>query len=278
MTAQASERGQPPRSRGRNDARRNVLQPMKGRKLVAIASGKGGVGKTWFAITLCHALARRGRRCLLFDGDLGLANVDIQLGLMPPYDLGSVIGGSMTLGDATFDYPLGGFKLIAGLAGSGVLSGLSQRRLLTLGGDLLRAAAGYDHVIVDIGAGIEAPVRALTGPAARCLVVVTEEPTALTDAYAFIKLTLADFPATRFRIVVNMASSRTNGERTYESLLRACRSFLGHAPPLAGVVRRDARVADSIRQQTPLLTRYPQSEAGADVEVIAHRLIADATP
>ena len=276
MTARASQRGQPAPCRGRGDGRRGVLQPMKGRKLVAIASGKGGVGKTWFAVTLCHALARQGRRCLLFDGDLGLANVDIQLGLMPPHDLGSVIGGGVTLGDAALDYPLGGFDIIAGLSGSGALSGLSRQRLLTLGGELLRVAGGYDHVVVDVGAGIEASVRALTGPAARCLVIVTEEPTALTDAYAFIKLTLADFPATRFQVVVNMASSRSAGERTYESLLRACRSFLDHATPLAGIVRRDARVADSIRRQTPLLTRFPRSEAGADVETIARRLVEDA--
>ena len=100
--------------------------------ILAVASGKGGVGKTWFAITLTHALARRGQRALLFDGDLGLANVDIQLGLMPRHDLGSVISGKLTLNQATMRFDDGGFDVVAGRSGSGSLANIPLSRLQML--------------------------------------------------------------------------------------------------------------------------------------------------
>src|SRR3546814_4878596 len=117
-----------------------------GRNMMSIASGKGGVGKTWFAITLSQALARLGRRILLFDGDLGLANVDIQLGLMPSRDLASVLDGAVTLKGAAQHYDAGGFDVVAGRSGSGSLAGLSQQRMADLREELLGLAAAYDRV------------------------------------------------------------------------------------------------------------------------------------
>lgn len=98
-------------------------------RIVAVASGKGGVGKTWFAITLAHALARRGRRVLLFDADLGLANVDIQLGLTPKQDLGGVVAGRATMADATLHHVDGDFDIVVGRSGSGALSALDPSAL-----------------------------------------------------------------------------------------------------------------------------------------------------
>ena len=244
--------------------------------LYAVASGKGGVGKTWLAVTLTHAFARAGHRALLFDGDLGLANVDVQLGLVPERDLGAVLNGRTTLSRATTPYPSGGFDVLAGLSGSGSLAALPPSRLADLGRDLSSLAAGYDVTIVDLGGGLDRTVRRFSQLADECLVVTTDEPTALTDAYAFIKLTAMDRPGARFRIIVNMAASLAEGERTYNALLRACRGFLKLSPPLAGVIRRDRKVADSIRNQIPLLTRHPMTEAAQDVESIAERLLADA--
>lgn len=242
--------------------------------LIAIASGKGGVGKTWLAITLAQALARLGMKSLLFDGDLGLANIDIQLGLTPERDLGAVFAGRISLANAVTRFEAGDFDVIAGHSGSGTLATLPRDQLQALAEDVAALARDYDRIILDLGAGIERTVRELASPAGICLVVTTDEPTALTDAYAFIKLVTRDRPGIDVRVVVNQASSPAIGERTYSTLLKACENFLKLAPPLAGIVRRDRHVGESIRMQTPLLTRFPQCEAAKDVEALARRLIA----
>ena len=248
----------------------NLPRPLTGAapaRMIAVASGKGGVGKTWFAITLAHALAMRGDRVLLFDGDLGLANVDIQLGITPASDLSAVISGRLTLDQAVLRHPAG-FAILAGRSGSGALSALDgaalERTLVALRG----ASAQYDHVVLDLGAGLDSSVRRMSAFADLLLVVATEEPTSLTDAYAVMKLHAAD-AGREARVVVNQATSRANGERTYATLARACKAFLGTTPRLAGIVRRDDRVRDTIRRQTPLLQRHPTSPAAMDVEALA---------
>ncbi len=238
----------------------------------AVASGKGGVGKTWFSITLCHALARAGKKALLFDGDLGLANVDIQLGLTPDRDLGAVVEGAATLAAAITRYDEGKFDILAGRSGSGNLAMLASQKLSEMRNDLIALARDYDTVVVDLGAGVERPVRQMAGPAAFTYIVVTDEPTSLTDAYAFIKLARAANPSAEMRVVVNMAATAGEGQKTYDTIRKACESFLSYTPPLAGIIRRDPKVRDAIRAQTALLTRSPSSPAAEDVEAIAAQL------
>lgn len=242
-------------------------------RTLAVASGKGGVGKTWFSITLAHALARRGERVLLVDADLGLANVDVQLGLTPPHDLGSVILGRVGVSAAVCAGP-DGVDILAGRSGSGALSLLEPAALEQLLSGLAAAAPGYDRILLDLGAGLDRSVRRMAAWADTVLVLVTEEPTSLTDAYATLKLHRADRPGGDARIVVNQVGTDVAGERTYATLSRACTAFLGCTPPLAGMVRRDSRVQDAIRRQAPLLTRHPNAPAGLDVERIAASLAA----
>lgn len=252
---------------------RHPASVLRADNMVAIASGKGGVGKTWLAITLAQAFARRRARTLLFDGDLGLANVDIQLGLMPDNDLSGVVAGRLRLAEAAQSCA-GGFDVIAGKSGSGSLAALDRTQFDDMRSDLARLAQRYDRVVLDLGAGVDHAVRSLAQTAGQLLVVTTDEPTALTDAYAFIKLTAAQGRISDLRIVVNMAQSARDGERTYAKLLKACEGFLRISPVLAGVIRRDERVRDAIRHQTPLLTRHPNSDAAVDVELLATRLAA----
>ncbi|MGB0683074.1 MAG: MinD/ParA family protein [Magnetovibrionaceae bacterium] len=248
---------------------------LKGRNIFAVASGKGGVGKTWFSITLAQCLTKLGAKTLLFDGDLGLANLDIQLGLMPKHDLGSVIAGRIQLDKSVDHFEDGGFDVVAGRSGSGGLANVAPSRLTVLGEELGLLATGYDHVIIDAGAGVEKNVMQLTGLANTCIVLVTDEPTSLTDAYAFIKLTRMERPGTDIRVVVNMANSVKEGEKTFNTLKKACEGFLKFKPTLLGIVRRDTKVPDSIRNQAPILTRYPNAEAASDVEAIAKLLTSE---
>jgi flagellar biosynthesis protein FlhG len=244
--------------------------------VIAVASGKGGVGKTWLSISLAQALGQLGQRVLLFDGDLGLANIDVQLGIQPSMDLGSALERHLPLSRAIINYKSGGFDLIAGRSGSGSLASMPINRLQALAQGLRAVGESYGRVVVDLGAGIERPVRYLAGRAGFCLVVTTDEPTALTDAYALIKMVTLDaqeqHKETPMGVVVNMASSREIGQRTYETLAKACERFLKRRIPLLGVIRRDPKVRDAISTQTPLLVRHPTSPAATDIEALARKL------
>lgn len=246
---------------------------IKGKNMIAVASGKGGVGKTWFSITLSHALGEMGKKTLLFDGDLGLANVDIQLGLITSQDLGNVVNGKLTINQIIHKYQQGNFDIIAGRSGSAGLASMPVGRLQILGEDLTTVSKSYDKTILDMGAGVEKPIRVLSSMAETIIVLCTDEPTSLTDAYAFIKVMHMQHKNLDFRIVVNQANSVIEGKRTYETLLKACKSFLKISPPLLGIVRRDSRVSDLIRHQTPIITRHPTSNATEDVEAIARKLV-----
>jgi len=244
--------------------------------VIAVASGKGGVGKTWLSISLAQALSKLGQRVLLFDGDLGLANVDVQLGVQPGMDLGTALERHLPLSRAIINYPSGGFDLIAGRSGSGSLASMPINRLQALAQGIRAVGDSYGRVVVDLGAGIERPVRYLASRAAFCLVVTTDEPTALTDAYALIKMVTLDAQEqhkdTPLGVVVNMAASREIGQRTYETLSKACERFLKRRIPLLGVIRRDPKVRDAISTQTPLLVRHPSSPAALDIESLARKV------
>ncbi len=238
---------------------------------IAVASGKGGVGKTWLAITLAQALARGGEKVVLFDGDLGLANVDIQLGLTPAIDFGTALERQLPLARAATP-TAAGFDVIAGRSGSGGLANMPLHRLSGLIAGLREVATQYDRVIVDLGAGIDRPVRMMAALCTTALVVANDEPTTLTDAYALIKMLTADRAPCRVGIVVNSAQDVAQGQQTYATLAKACNNFLKLDPPLLGIVRRDAKVKDAIRAQTPLLTRHPAAIAAQDVEALAGRI------
>ncbi len=242
-------------------------------RLLAIASGKGGVGKTFLAASLGHAMARRGRSVLLFDGDLGLANLDVQLGVAADSDLGAVVAGRLTLADAVVHHPATGMDLIVGRSGSGALAGLPAERLGMLCRSLVGLADRYEVTLVDLAAGLGRGCRQLAAAAGRVMVVTTDEPTALTDAYAFIKVVCAGrLPV---QLVVNNVEDRRAGQQTHEVLAKACRRFLGLELPLLGLLRRDPRCADAIRAQMPFLSRFPTSALARDIEDLAGALLQE---
>ena len=242
-------------------------------RLFVVASGKGGVGKTWFSISLAQALARQSRRVLLVDADFGLANIDVQLGIQPERDLVSVLSGKLTTLEAATPIIGAGFDVLAGRSGSGTLASLSPTALDAFMATLDTARHHWQDLVVDLGAGLDLAQRRIAAASDMLLVVATEEPTSMTDAYAVLKLHNMDNPSGVSRIVINMADDRASGQRTYEALHRAAEAFLKRDIPLAGVVRRDPKVRDAIRHQTPFLTRHPSALAAQDVEAIAQLML-----
>lgn len=240
--------------------------------IIAIASGKGGVGKTWLAITLSQLFARSGRRVLLFDGDIGLANVDVQLGLTPDKDLSQSLRGGLPL-KSVITHSAHGFDIIAGRSGSTTLANLAGEKLQVIKSDLLGLATEYDYMFIDLGAGIEQYAQFMASLASRCIVVVTDEPTSLTDAYAFIKLCTTKLRKTEINIVINQAATHKDGERTYDAISKACSSFLNFTPPLLGIIRKDNKVRDAIRAQAPLIEKSPHTIAATDAAAISIKLL-----
>jgi flagellar biosynthesis protein FlhG len=175
----------------------------------------------------------------------------------------------MSLLDARLHHPEGDFDIIAGRSGSGALSGLAAPAMDLLLESVRELTLGYDIVVLDLGAGLDRAARRMAAFADTLLVLATDEPTSLTDAYAVLKLHAADAPGADARLVINQAPSVGAGQRTAATLQRACRTFLGRAPELAGIVRRDPDVRDAIRRQSLLLARHPNSQAGADIQAVA---------
>jgi flagellar biosynthesis protein FlhG len=235
-------------------------------RLIALASGKGGVGKTCLAIGLTQALAEAGGRVALVDGDLGLANVDVQLGLDPRHDLGDVLTGRCGAEAAMLHHPAG-FAVLPGRSGSTALATLDRAGA----GELISLLRGLpmEWVVLDLGAGIGAAQRGLAAMADELIVVATEEPTSITDAYAVLKLHRRDAPGGRAGLLVNMAAQPG---RVHAALDAACRGFLGQGLTLLGAVRRDPRIPAAIRAQAPLLTRHPNTPAAEDLRRIAGQL------
>jgi flagellar biosynthesis protein FlhG len=252
-------------------------------QILAVASGKGGVGKTWMSITLASTYAFKGKRVLLVDGDLGCANVDIQLGIAPEADLTAVIAGWISLEDAVTPVnggssKSGGFDVLPGRSGSGALADLPREEAGRLAAGIAALALRYDLVILDLAAGIDPNNMRLARSADRALVIANDEPTSLTDAYAFIKVMRGSAPSVTPWVAINMADTPMAGRRTYEALARACQTFLGFRPALAGIVKRDDKVREAIRQQRTLPSLHPQAVAVSDVAEIADALMRGGEP
>lgn len=252
---------------------KEIYQRLDGKNMIAIASGKGGVGKTFLAIALAQSFADKGQRVLLFDGDLGLANVDIQLGINTTHDLQHVFQGKMPMNQAVFHDEALGFDILSGHSGVQSLCGLTHGQLQLLRDDLYILAQHYDKVIIDLGTGIDKTLTFLAGCGGVVLIMCNDEPTSLADAYAFIKILSDSEKSPQIKIIVNGANTFKEGERTFQTLSKACQNFLNVELVLGGVLHQDSHVKESIKMQTPLLSSFPQSVVAEDIKKLVETLV-----
>lgn len=240
-------------------------------RVVAITSGKGGVGKTNFAVNLALGLIQRGRDVLLLDADLGLANVDVVLGTNPTYHLGHVIRGEKRLQDIVYRGPLG-LKLIAGGSGLAELLDVGEMELKRFVGGLEVLANQSDYVLLDTGAGLSKQVISFVLAADEILVVTNAEPTAMTDAYATIKVIGRQNPAANIRLVMNAVEDDQEAELAVNRLTMAALRFLGIHVESLGLVPYDGSVARAVKKQQPYLLAFPGTPAARAVKELAATL------
>lgn len=249
-----------------------IYNRLNGSNMVALVSGKGGVGKTWLAVTLAHAFARLGEKVLLVDGDLGLPNVDIQLGLNVSTDLTQVLMGKMPMNQAVINVPSIEADVLAGRSGVLSMCQLSDGQLQLLKDDLYILAQHYDRVFIDLGSGMEKSMNLLTGCVGQVLVLCNEDPASLADAYTVVKSLTEQAQKPKLSVVINMANTQKEGERTYQTLLKACQNFLNTDIELGGILHQDTAVKESVKTQMPFLTACTDSPVLKDIEQLVKHI------
>lgn len=248
---------------------------VKGKNMLAVISGYRGCGKTWFSLNLAHAMSLYKQRVMLFDGDCGLNNTKIQLGLEFANDLDSVIYGNRTLNQVIFNYDKGRFDIAVGNPGSSGLSTMSIGRLQILGDDLNLVSQNYDKMILDMSSGISNSTKVLAGMSQSAIIICNDTPHSIVANYELIKIMSTRYPNTSLGVVINQVNYIEDGLRAYKLLKKACNEFLKFTPPLRGIIRHDTRVRDSIRNQSTIISRYPESEAALDIMAVAKRILQD---
>lgn len=240
-------------------------------KVLSITSGKGGVGKTHMTVNLGLALAQMGKRVLLLDGDLGLANINILLGFRPQRTLQEVVDGKAELGEVIVHDPLG-IDIIPATSGVPEMTALTEEARLGLVSAFDQYANSYDYVLVDTAAGIGDNVLYFNVAAEEILVVIGPEPTSITDAYALIKVLATRSGRKEFDVVVNRAPRGSDGRSTFAQLATATDKFLDVSLKFLGSIAEDDAVPSAVREQRPFLERYPSSRASLDVQKLAKRI------
>jgi flagellar biosynthesis protein FlhG len=247
--------------------RRRTARPVK---VLAVTGGKGGVGKTNIAANLAIALSQVGRQVMLLDADLGLANVDVLLGLQPRYTLADVLRGQRSLAEVIVAGP-GGIRVVPGASGLAGLANLTPAEHAGIIHAFSELTETLDVLVVDTAAGIADGVLRFCAAASDVLVVVCDEPTSLTDAYALIKVLSTEHSVTRFRIVTNMTHHGGDGRQLFEKLLRVTERFLDVSLDHAGSVPYDDRIWRAVQLQAPFVTAFPGSLAAAALKRLALR-------
>lgn len=255
------------------DMQRRPAGRLTGLRSLAVLSGKGGVGKSNISVNLSLAMAGRGKRVVLLDADLGMANVDLLCGLSPRFNLAHVIRGQKQVRDILL--PLGeNLSVLPGGPGVRELADLDEEALLNLIDSMSILEGLADVLVIDTGAGIHRNTISFGAASDAVLLVTTPEPTSIRDAYGVLKaLVSATAGKTEVTVVVNMAASPEEGEDVADRIRSAASQFLGISPAFGGTVLRDETVPLSVKRRTPLLSAYPDSDASRCIRAVAGKIL-----
>jgi flagellar biosynthesis protein FlhG len=243
-------------------------------QVIAVTSGKGGVGKSNIAVNLAIKLAETGKKVALLDADLGLANADVLCNVDLQWNLSHLISRKRQLQEIMIKTP-GGFYLIGGASGLARMADLSDFDRQRIVDAMAELEATFDVLLIDTGAGINPDVLCFTRAADHVLIVTTPEPTAITDAYAVAKVMIRDGQERMMSLLVNQVRSPAEGRAVYERIAKVARQFLGVGMYDAGYVFSDENVSLAVRRRMPFVLSAPRSIASACVGQLASRLLQD---
>lgn len=250
---------------------RSLMRARSRATVIAITSGKGGVGKSNIAVNLAVTFAGAGKEVVLLDADLGLANADVLCNLNLPFNLSHVIARKKDVRDVLYKAP-GGFRLIGGASGLARMADLTEFDRQRLVNGLAELEQNADIILIDTGAGISPNVLSFTRAADDVLVVTTPEPTAVTDAYAMVKVISKDNQPRRVSLLVNQARNATEAQVVYERIATVAKKFLSVNVLDAGHVLSDPEVPTAVRKRTPFVIGSPRCPASQGVSQLAMRL------
>ena len=250
---------------------RKMAQPAK---VISITSGKGGVGKTHTTVNLGLALVKLGKRVLLLDADLGLANVNILLGFQPGATIADLLNGSAKMSEVIVKHS-SGLDIIPATSGIPEIVNLNDSERLMLLNSLSDLGSEYDYLIVDTAAGIGDSVLYFNLAAEDIIVVVNPEPTSIADAYALIKVLSTNHGINQVAILVNRSPIGTDGRQTYAKLAAATDKFLNVRLKYLGSITDDSSVPDAVREQKAYLELFPSSKASLDITKLAKKISED---
>jgi len=257
----------------RMDIPESKIEPPRKRKakVITVTSGKGGVGKTNISVNMAITLGKLGYKVLIIDADFGLANIDVLFGIIPKYSLVDVIRGERNIDEVLSDGPEG-IKFISGGSGVEELIRLEKEQMDSFIKNISMLDETFDIIIIDTGAGLADSVMKLAIAADEVLLVVTPEPTSITDAYALIKMVSKRNNKKIIKLIINRAESIEEANQIIDKISLVAEKFLSMKLYSLGYVLRDEAVPKAVKQQQPLVLAYPKSQAARNIKEISSRL------
>lgn len=250
---------------------RNMVQTqtadstIKSTRIITVTSGKGGVGKSNFTLNFALSLQARGYKVLVFDADIGLANIDVLMGVTPKYNLFHLLKRQKTIWDIVYKGH-NGLQFIAGGSGFGDLVRLSEEELNHFVQEVNKLNGHVDYILFDTGAGLSKETLKFIVAANETFVVTTPEPTSITDAYAIIKMVNGMEYDVRFQLIINRVTEQREGRQTAEKISLVAKQFLNIDIPVLGFVQEDSNVSKAVKRQIPFTIAYPASAASKAID------------